>query len=144
MQLVSGPPVWVEDTAVIVLLKVRVNGAPANAKALGATSLTVKVTEAVLDPPELPYVMVAAVAACSAVGVPERRHSPEFTATLTPVGRFEPEQLVSGPPVWVEFTAVIALLIVRVKGAPAKANALGATSTTANETVAVFEPPELP
>ena len=88
--------------------------------------------------------IVDAVAVCSAVGVPERRHSPEFSATLIPVGRFAEEQLVSAPPVWVEFTAVIALLIVRVKGAPAKANALGGTSITANETVAVFEPPELP
>ena len=87
--------------------------------------------------------MVDAVAACNAVGVPERRHSPEFTATLIPVGRFEEEQLVSGPPVWVEDTAVIALLIVRVNGAPAKARALGAVSLTVKVTDAVFDPPEL-
>ena len=87
--------------------------------------------------------MVEGVSTCNEVGVPDNLHSPELRLTLIPAGRSADVQLVSGPPVCVEDTAVIALLKVRVNGAPANARALGATSLTVNVTDAEFDPPEL-
>jgi hypothetical protein len=113
-QEVTVPPWFVGVPEENAESLVSVNGLPAYSITDGATSFTVKVTIAVVDPPVLVAVTVMSISDVTAVGVPE--NSPVLKSKLIPEGMpMETVQPVIGPPDAVSEWLGIGVPTVRIK-----------------------------